>query len=115
MTQGISGIQHGRLKVEMGLGEIIGHAVIWLLISIVTLGIGLFFYPYSVAKTILNNVYILDGGDRRIGRLHCELNLSNQIGHIIIWLLITLVTVGIGYFFYLYKVWTFALEKTKVV
>ena len=115
MADGISSIQHGRLKVELGMGEIIGHALIWLLISVVTVGIGLFFYPYSLAKTVLNSVYILDGNDRRIGRFQCELSLSSQVGHIIIWLIISVLTLGIGYIFYLYKVWTLALEKTKVV
>jgi polyferredoxin len=115
MAEGILGIQHGRLRVELGTGEIIGHAVIWIIISFVTLGVGLFFYPYALAKTVLNSVYILDASDRRVGRLQCELSMAGQVGHIIIWLLISILTLGFGYIFYLYKVWTLAIAKTKIV
>ncbi len=109
------GIRGGRLAVELTLAEIIGHAVLWLVISLVTLGIGLFFYPYSLAKTVLNKTVILDENERRVGRLQCELTLSSQLGHIILWLIISVITLGLGYVVYLYKVWTFALQNTRIV
>ncbi|MGI9260179.1 MAG: DUF6693 family protein [Gammaproteobacteria bacterium] len=93
--------------------DILGHLIVWLIILVLTLGLGIFFYPYSFAKFILNRSVLVDA-DRTL-QLRCELDIFSQLGHIIIWALISIVTFGIGYFFYLYKVWNFALSKTSVV
>lgn len=112
---GAGGLRGGRLSVELTLSEIIGHALLWLLITLITFGLGLFFYPYSLAKTVLNKTVILDENDRRVGRLHCDLSVGSQLGHIVLWLLISVVTLGIGYVIYLYRVWTFTFENTHII
>lgn len=97
---------------HVGVGDILGHLLLWVVISILTLGIGLFFYPYSFAKFVLNRTVVhTDAGKFR---MHCDLDVFSQLGHIILWILISLITFGLGYFFYLYKVWKFAAEKTTL-
>ena len=100
------------LTAKIGVVDILGHLVIWLIIIVVTLGIGLFFYPYSFAKFVLNRSEMEIDGKRH--KLKCEIDFAGQIGHIIIWILISIVTLGIGYIFYLYKVWNYALNKTTI-
>jgi hypothetical protein len=106
---------NGRVSIDLPFLDILGHAVLWIILSIVTLGIGLFFLPYSFGKFVVNRTYLVDPDGRRIGRLQCELDVSSQIGHILIWLIISVITLGIGYIFYLYKVWGFVLNKTRVI
>lgn len=103
----------GHIEAKVTFGDILGHAIVWLLLSIITVGIGLMFYPYSFAKFILNRTYLVQGGQRY--RLQCDLDVMSQLGHIIGWLVLTIITVGIAYPFYLYKTWNFALNHTRVL
>ncbi len=44
----------------------------------------------------------------------CDINLFSNIGHIILWMLISLVTFGLGYIFYFYRVWNYALNNSRI-
>ena len=44
--------------VDVDLASIIGHAIIWILLSIVTLGLALIVYQFAVLKRLLNGVTI---------------------------------------------------------
>lgn len=107
-------LDRGSVEIDLTLTDAIGHAVLWVIVSIVTLGIGLFFFPYAFAKYILNRMYILDGDGKRIGRLRCDVDIASQLGHIILWLILAVVTLGLAYVVYVYRVWTFTLNKTQV-
>jgi hypothetical protein len=102
-----------RVKADIGVVDIIGHLVNWLLLSLITFGIALFFYPYSFAKFIINRSVVVDeaGASRR---MECHTDMFSNIGHIILWIIISLVTFGIGYVFYFYKVWNYSLNNTTI-
>lgn len=104
----------GRIEANISVGSIIGHVVIWAVIIIVTLGLGVFFYPYAFAKFLINQCTVVDSYGHR-SRLQCELNIASQLGHIIIWGLLSLVTFGIAFLFYTFKVFNYALNSTKIV
>ncbi len=103
-----------KLKADIGIIDIIGHLVIWMILSIITLGIALFFLPYSFSKFIINRTAIVDesGAERK---MVCNIDLFSNLGHVILWLLISIVTFGIGYIFYVYRVWNYALNNTTVL
>jgi len=48
----------GRLRCTQGVAGHIGHAIIWWLLAIVTLGIAGFFYMYRVASDLLSATVI---------------------------------------------------------
>ena len=108
-------LAHGRIAVSFTMMDVVGHIILWLIISTVTLGIGLFFWPYSAAKMIINSITVYDSSDTRVGKLQCQLSAGQQIGHIILWLVISVVTLGIGFPFYLFGVARTALNKTEIV
>ena len=56
---GPDGTVLGRLQVDVNLAEVIGHALIWVLLSIITLGLALILYQFSVIKRLLNAVVIV--------------------------------------------------------
>lgn len=108
-------MQGYRLKTEVGVVDILGHMVLWVILSVVTLGIGLFFLPYSFAAFFVNRTYLVDTSGGKVGRFKADIELTSQIGHVVLWIFISVITLGIGYMFYIYKVWSFVLDKTRLV
>lgn len=104
-----------RLEANISIGAIIVHVIVWALLTLVTFGVALFFYPYAFGRVLLNDAYVLDDSGRRVARLRCEANVGNEIGHIVLWFFITLITLGIGGFFYAFKAFTVVLNNTKLV
>jgi Bacterial protein of unknown function (DUF898) len=105
----------GRLICEFNLLESIGYLILWALICIITLGIGLFVAPYYFYKAFLNKSWICNARGEKIYRLHCEINIMEMIGHIILWILITIVTLGIGLIFYYFSTLKSCLNKTTLI
>ena len=104
----------GKLRTTLTMGEVLGHVVIWLLLSIITLGVGLFFWPYAAMRMILNSIEVYTE-TRGFRRCKCELGFSEQVGHIIIWLVISICTAGLAYPFYVFGVARTAINRTEVV
>lgn len=102
-----------KIKADLSILDIIGHLIVWVVLSIVTLGIALFFFPYSFSRFVINRTSVVDaaGVERK---MVCDINLFSNIGHIILWMLISLVTFGLGYIFYFYRVWNYALNNSRV-
>ncbi|HFD39820.1 MAG TPA: hypothetical protein ENJ31_08275 [Anaerolineae bacterium] len=94
--------------------DVLGHLLLWLLISVVTLGIGLFFWPYATSKFVINSISIYDNTNARVGQLRCNLSAGGQLGHIILWMIISVITLGLAYPFYLFGVIRTALNKTEI-
>lgn len=102
-----------KVKADLSILDIIGHLIVWVVLSIITLGIALFFFPYSFSRFVINRTSVVDaaGVERK---MVCDINLFSNIGHIILWILISLVTFGLGYIFYFYRVWNYALNNSRI-
>lgn len=103
------------LQCEYGLVEAIGFIILWIVLTIITLGIGSFFAIYYFNKSIINKTYVIDKKGQRIARLNCDLNLAEMIGHIVVWILLTIITLGIGLIFYTFRTMRLCLNKTAIV
>jgi len=102
-----------RLKADVAILDIIGHLLIWLVLIVITLGIAIFFFPYSFSKFVINRTSLIDqNGIER--KMRCNIDIFSNIGHVILWIVITILTLGIGYIFYFYRVWNYALNNTTV-
>jgi uncharacterized membrane protein YjgN (DUF898 family) len=101
-----------RLKADVAIMDILGHLILWLILSFITFGIAMFFFPYSFSKFILNRTSVVDefGAERR---MRCNIDMFSDLGHVILWILISIVTLGIGYIFYFYRIWNYALNNTS--
>ena len=102
------------IKADLAILDIIGHLIICVLLSIITLGIALFFFPYSFARFVINRTSVVDATTGVERKMICDINLFSNIGHIILWMLISLVTFGLGYIFYFYRVWNYALNNSRI-
>ncbi len=87
-------------KCEFSVSEAIGQLIIWILLSIVTLGLALFVLPYYFLKGPINRTYLVDRDGSKIGKLNVEVSLSDILGHALVWLLLTIVTLGLAYLIY---------------
>lgn len=100
-----------KIQANVGTFDILGHLIIWLILILITFGIALFFYPYSFSKFILDRSEIIDenGASKK---MTCNTDLFGNVGHVILWIIITFITLGIGYIFYFYKIWNYSLNNT---
>ena len=103
-----------KLKSHVSVIDIIINSIIWLILSIVTFGIAFFFYIYYYNRFVINKTDIVDASGKIIGTLKCNLGFGDILGHSIIWILLTIVTLGLGLFFYFYKALAFIISKTEI-
>ncbi|WP_422641374.1 DUF6693 family protein [Xenorhabdus beddingii] len=105
-----------KLKSELGILEIILHLIVWLLIILFTFGLGAFVFPYYMTRFIINRTQVIDrNSGRTIGRLTCDINLVQIMGYVIIWAILSFITLGLLYFVYLYKITMSCINHTRIV
>lgn len=102
------------IKANLSILDIIGHLLIWVVLTIITFGIALFFFPYSFARFVINRTSVVDNTTGVERKMVCDINIFSNIGHIILWMIITILTLGLGYLFYVYRVWNYALNNSRV-
>ena len=105
----------GRLRSELDAFQVIGHIVLWAVISMVTLGVGLLFFPYAVAKLILGSIVLTDENGQSTARLRCDINVLEQVGHGVIWLLIIIFSGGLATPFYIFALAHMAIKRTYII
>nr|WP_202932451.1 DUF6693 family protein [Halomonas alkaliphila] len=85
-----------------------------MVLTVITLGIALFFFPYSFARFVINRTSVVDNTTGVERKMVCDINIFSNIGHIILWMVITVLTLGLGYLFYVYRVWNYALNNSRI-
>lgn len=116
MSHDLRGVlAHGKLHVNFTMMDVLGHIIIWTILSIITFGIGGFFWPYAALKLIINNLEIQDNTGARVGKFNCTLSAGQQIGHILLWLILTVITFGLAFPFYLFGVVRTAFNQTEII
>ncbi|MEM9579805.1 MAG: DUF6693 family protein [Pseudomonadota bacterium] len=89
-----------RLKCEFSVSEAIGQIIIWIILSVITLGLALFVLPYYFLKGPINRTYVVDHEGAKLAKLEVEVNFGDVLGHALVWLLLTIVTFGLAYLIY---------------
>lgn len=102
------------IKADLSILDIVGHLIIWVLLTIVTFGFALFFFPYYFVRFVINRTSVIDAESGVEQKMVCDINILSNIGHIVLWMIISFLTLGLGYLFYVYRVWNYALNNTRV-
>lgn len=89
-----------KLRCDYSVGEAIGQIIIWLFLSIITLGLALFVLPYYFMKAPINRCTLVDPMGKAVGKVSVEVSFGDILGHALIWLLLTIVTLGLAYLIY---------------
>jgi len=103
-----------RLQCEFGVADAIGSVIIWLLLTIVTLGLAAFVAPYYIFSEIVNKTLLVDADGHRLGQLKVNFTLTEIVGHAVIWLLLAVVTLGLALLVYYYMVLRKVLDRTEI-
>jgi hypothetical protein len=103
-----------KLKSHVSVVDIIINSIVWALLTIVTFGLAFFFYIYYFNRFVINKTDITNADGKIIGALKCNLSFGDILGHSILWILLTIVTFGLGLFFYFYKALAFIVSKMEV-
>ncbi len=106
---------NARFQCEFGIAEAIGSFIIWILLTIVTLGLASFVAPYYVLSSIINKTWIVDENGQRHSQLNVNFTLAEIIGHAVIWVLLAIVTLGLAIIVYYYMVAKKVLNRTEII
>lgn len=103
-----------RFDCDFSVGDAIIQALIWFLLIIVTLGLASFLLPYYVPKAVIERTRVMDMDGEIIGTLAVDFSLGAAILNALLWLLLSIVTFGLAYIVYVYRVLRFVLMETRV-
>ena len=106
---------NARFQCEFGVAEAIGSFIIWILLTIVTLGLASFIAPYYVFSSIINKTWIVDENGQRLSQLNVNFTLAEIVGHAVIWVLLAFVTLGLAIIVYYYMVTKKVLNRTEII
>ena len=85
-----------KLKCGYSVSEAIGSVIIWIILTIITFGLGAFVMPYYLLKAPINKTTLISPEGAIVGQLHVDVNLSEIIGHMLIWVVLTVLTLGLA-------------------
>ncbi len=85
------------------------------MIIIVTFGLALIVLPYYLPKLVINKTTVLADDGSELGRLRCDLSLGSMVGNAFLWLILTIITFGLAYIVYVFRVQRVVLNETKVI
>jgi hypothetical protein len=103
-----------RLRSDLDVRVVWPNFLVWLAVSICTLGFGWIVVSGHFFKMLLNSCVIVDEHDTPLGRLVCDYDVESDIPRILRWALLSLVTLGAGLLFYSFRAGKLALSATKV-
>ena len=102
------------ISSEFSIGSAIGTVILWMILTVITLGLAAFFFPYFYQKDVLNRSYVVDGAGRRLGRIRCSLGFGDAFGHAFLWILLTIITLGLALFIYQIRVTRFVYNHAEI-
>jgi len=103
-----------RLRSDLTLGTVWPSFLVWLAVSVCTLGLGWIVVSGHFFKMLLNSVVVVDESDRPLGRLACEYDVEADPVRILRWVLLSVVTLGVGLLFYSLRAGKLALSATRI-
>lgn len=102
-------------RCEFSFAEAIGQLLIWILLTVLTFGLALFVLPYYFLKAPINRTFVLDSAGNRIGQLTVDVNFTDILGHALLWLILTILTLGLAYLIYWQSVMKRLMNATRMV
>ena len=109
------GIQAGlRFRSDMRLGEVWIPFLVWLMVSVITLGLGWIIVSGHFFKLVINFTRVVDADGRTIGRLRCDYDVEREMRLVVLWLVACIATLGLGLLFYSFHAARAALDATTI-
>jgi hypothetical protein len=103
-----------RLRSRMDLGKVWPEFLVWLAVSVCTLGLGWLVVAGHFFRAVINSVELTDAAGTPVGRLVCRHDVEKDTGALVRWLLICIATLGVGLLFYSFAAARAAMNHTEV-
>jgi hypothetical protein len=104
-----------KLRSDLDLRAVWPSFLVWLAVSVCTLGLGWIVVSGHFFKLLINSTVVVDATDTPIGRLVCDYDVEADLPCIARWVLLSIVTLGIGLLFYSFRAGKLALSATAIV
>lgn len=104
-----------KFRCDFSVGDAIGTAILWVIVIFLTFGLAMFVLPYYLPKLVINKTIVLADDGSELGRLKCDLSLGSMIGNAVLWFILTMLTFGLAYVVYVFRVLRVVLNETKIV
>ncbi len=104
-----------QLRSDLDVRLVWPNFIVWLLISACTLGLGWIVVSGHFFKMLLNSTVIVDENDVPVGRLVCDYDVEADVMRIVRWVLLCIITGGLGLLFYSFRAGKLALSATRIV
>lgn len=115
LATGIGLVPSGtRLRSDLDVRVVWPNFLVWLLVSALTLGLGWIVVSGHFFKMLINSTVIIDDHDVPIGRLVCDYDVESDVVRIVRWVLLCIVTAGLGLLFYSFRAGKLALSATRI-
>jgi energy-converting hydrogenase Eha subunit E len=102
-----------RLKNELDLGRIWPSFLVWLVVTGCTLGLGWLVVSGHFFRAIINSTRIVGPNGEVLGRLSCDYDAERRMGPIVLWVAVSIATLGVGLLFYSFQAARAALERHR--
>lgn len=103
-----------RLKNEMALRDAWLPFAVWLLLSVVTFGLGWLIVSGHFFKFVIERTVVVDAAGVPVGRLVCRYDVEDRMAVLGWWLLACIVTCGVALLFYSFHAARSALDATEI-
>jgi len=103
-----------RLHSRLDLSKVWPDFLVWLAVSVATLGLGWLVVAGHFFRQVINSVELVDADGRTVGRLVCDYDVEKSTGELARWLVICIVTLGVGLLFYSFHAARAAMNHTRV-
>ena len=103
-----------RLQSRMDLSQVWPDFLVWLAVSIFTLGLGWLVVAGHFFRLVINSAEVVDPSGATVGRLVCDYDVEKGTAALVKWLLICIATLGIGLLFYSFHAARTAANHTRI-
>ena len=103
-----------RLRSQLDLGKIWPDFLVWLAVSVATLGLGWLVVAGHFFRAVINSCELVGADGQPVGRLVCDYDVEKGTGALLRWLVICILTLGVGLLFYSFHAARAALDHTSV-
>lgn len=103
-----------RLRSRMDLAKVWPEFLVWLAVSVFTLGLGWLVVAGHFFRAVINSVELTDAGGTPVGQLVCTYDVEKGTGALARWLAICIMTLGVGLLFYSFAAARAAMNHTRV-
>lgn len=104
-----------RLRCALDLRTVWPSFLVWLAVSVCTLGLGWLVVSGHFFRMIINATRIEDASGAKLASLRCHYDAEADLGRTIRWVALSIVTLGVGLLFYSFHAARQALDATTVI